>query len=80
MTQIFGKKPDPEYVFQEYPKWITLPDGNQVLANNKDEEIVLTGSEKEVKALLGDDVPKRGPGRPKKEQDKDELPAPDDAK
>lgn len=33
-----------QYVFQEYPKWVTLADGSQMLANNADEEQVLVGS------------------------------------
>lgn len=32
------------YVFQEYPKWVTLADGSQMLANNAEEEQVLVGS------------------------------------
>ena len=32
------------YVFQEYPKWVTLADGSQMLANNADEEQVLVGT------------------------------------
>ena len=32
------------YVFQEYPKWVTLADGSQMLANNADEEQVLVGA------------------------------------
>lgn len=30
------------YEFREYPKWVTLADGSQILANNADEEAVLT--------------------------------------
>jgi hypothetical protein len=30
------------YVFQEFPKWVTLADGSQMLVNNADEEAVLT--------------------------------------
>lgn len=29
------------YVFQEFPKWVTLADGSQMLANSADEEAVL---------------------------------------
>lgn len=30
------------YVFQEFPKWVTLADGSQMLVQNADEEAVLT--------------------------------------
>lgn len=30
-----------EYVFQEFPKWVTLADGSQILVQNADEEGVL---------------------------------------
>lgn len=32
------------YVFQEYPKWVTLADGSQMIAENADEEQVLVGA------------------------------------
>lgn len=32
-----------EYIFHEYPKWVTLADGSQIIANSADEEAVLTG-------------------------------------
>lgn len=30
-----------EYVFQEFPKWVTLADGSTILVHNADEEAVL---------------------------------------
>jgi hypothetical protein len=36
-----------DYVFQEYPKWVTLKDGSQELAQNADEEAVLIGETEE---------------------------------
>lgn len=30
-----------EYVFQEFPKWVTLADGSQKLVQNADEEAIL---------------------------------------
>lgn len=30
------------YVFQEFPKWVTLADGSQMLVHNADEEAVLS--------------------------------------
>lgn len=30
-----------EYVFQEFPKWVTLADGSQMLVQNADEEAIL---------------------------------------
>jgi hypothetical protein len=31
------------YVYTEYPKWVTLPDGSAILAKNAREEAVLNG-------------------------------------
>lgn len=31
------------YVFQEYPKWVTLADGSQLIVHNADEEQVAVG-------------------------------------
>lgn len=36
------------YVFQEFPKWVTLADGSQMLVHNADEEAVLTSADKAV--------------------------------
>lgn len=30
-----------EYVFHEFPKWVTLADGSQMLVQNADEEAIL---------------------------------------
>lgn len=30
-----------EYVFHEFPKWVTLADGSQILVQNADEEAIL---------------------------------------
>lgn len=49
-----------EYVFQEFPKWVTLADGSQMLVHNADEETVLTApkagakSDDERDALLAE--------------------------
>jgi hypothetical protein len=32
------------YVFHEYPKWVTLADGSQMLAESADEEEILVGA------------------------------------
>ncbi|MFU2050963.1 hypothetical protein [Bordetella hinzii] len=39
-----------EYVFQEFPKWVTLADGSTILVHNADEEAVLQ------EPTSGDDV------------------------
>lgn len=33
------------YVFREYPKWVTLADGSQMIAQNAEEEAVLVGEQ-----------------------------------
>ncbi len=33
------------YVFEEYPKWVTLPDGSQAIVQDTDEEDALLGPE-----------------------------------
>lgn len=35
------------YAFQEYPKWVTLADGSQIVVNNADEEHVAVGPKAE---------------------------------
>ncbi len=42
-----------EYVFQEFPKWVTLADGSTILVHNADEEAVLLkpASDDDVEAL-----------------------------
>ncbi|QWF40052.1 hypothetical protein [Bordetella hinzii] len=42
-----------EYVFQEFPKWVTLADGSNILVHNADEEAVLQepASDDDVEAL-----------------------------
>ncbi len=50
-----GRNFESEYVFKEYPKWITLPDGSTILANSADEEAVLTEPSEEVELRVGDD-------------------------
>ncbi|KCB26050.1 hypothetical protein ACLQ8Z_22955 [Bordetella hinzii] len=42
-----------EYVFQEFPKWVTLADGSTILVHNADEEAVLQepASDDDVEAL-----------------------------
>jgi hypothetical protein len=37
-----GRNFESEYVFKEYPKWVTLADGSTIIANSADEEAVLT--------------------------------------
>ncbi|WP_059416166.1 hypothetical protein [Cupriavidus basilensis] len=32
-----------EYVFQEFPKWVTLADGSMLLVNSAEEEAVVIG-------------------------------------
>lgn len=36
------------YVYNEYPKWVTLADGSQLIANNADEEAVLVGPQEDA--------------------------------
>jgi hypothetical protein len=36
------------YVFREYPKWVTLADGSQIIANDADEEAVLVGPQEDA--------------------------------
>lgn len=33
------------YVYQEYPKWVTLADGSQIIVQNEDEERAAIGEE-----------------------------------
>jgi len=35
------------YVYREFPKWVTLADGSQIIVNNEEEEFAAIG-EKEV--------------------------------
>lgn len=35
------------YVFREYPKWVTLADGTQIVVNNADEEAIAVGPKPE---------------------------------
>ncbi|MEK7945727.1 hypothetical protein WKR98_13300 [Pigmentiphaga sp. YJ18] len=35
------------YVFQEFPKWVTLADGSQILVENAEEEAIVTEGKKE---------------------------------
>lgn len=35
------------YVFQEFPKWVTLADGSQILVENAEEEAIVTEDKKE---------------------------------
>lgn len=39
-----------EYVFQEFPKWVALADGSQMLVHDADEEAVLTAPKAEAKS------------------------------
>ena len=69
----------PPYVFQEFPKWVTKPDGTGVVAHNAAEEAEALGepvtrlvppstlmtSVGEVEIIPA----KRGPGRPRKIED-----------
>lgn len=52
------RKEDPPYVYQEYPKWVTLADGSQIIVHNADEETAVIGPEEKQE-------PKRR-GRPPK--------------
>jgi hypothetical protein len=40
------------YEYREYPKWITLADGSQLIAENAEEEAVLTAPSEDKSALL----------------------------
>lgn len=40
------------YEFREYPKWVSLADGSQVVANNAEEEAILTAPSAEKAVLL----------------------------
>lgn len=41
-----------EYVFREYPKWVTLADGSRIIVNDKDEEEVAVGDQDDREALM----------------------------
>lgn len=41
-----GRDYTSEYVFHEFPKWVTLADGSQMIARNAEEEAVLVGESK----------------------------------
>ena len=36
------------YVFREYPKWVTLADGSQMVVNDADEEFAAVGEKEKV--------------------------------
>jgi len=40
------------YVFVEYPKWVTLADGSQIIVENADEEAAATGGDDERETLM----------------------------
>lgn len=40
------------YEFREYPKWVTLADGSQLVVNNAEEEAVVTAPKEPDKAEL----------------------------
>ena len=57
----------PPYVYQEFPKWVTKPDGTRVVVHNAAEENVAVCGAAEPPPMVAVDEPlKRGPGRPRK--------------
>lgn len=66
-----------EYVFQEFPKWVTLADGSQMLVHNADEEAVLTApkADDEREALMAE---AEALGLKGASQDRQRQSAPDD--
>lgn len=44
----------PPYVFQEYPKWVTKPDGKTVVANNQKEELAMMAEPAASLVLVSD--------------------------
>jgi hypothetical protein len=41
-------KAETPYVYREYPKWVTLADGSQIVVNDADEEQAAIGAESSV--------------------------------
>lgn len=41
-----------EYVYQPYPRWVTLADGSQIIVKNAEEEKVAIGTEEDRDDLM----------------------------
>ena len=47
-----------EYVFQEFPKWVTLADGSMLLVNSAEEEAVVIGP-KDLDVVISPEEPEQ---------------------
>lgn len=47
------------YTFSEYPKWVTLADGSQVIVNDEDEEASATGADEADAPSVREDIAER---------------------